>query len=403
MAQPTVEINQLNGQLGREPVNLDGIAALVVTVPTAPTGLALLTEQTIFQLSDAEDLGIDADFDNDNNCLCYIHIKNFYESAGNGAELHIMLVDDAITLDALLLNSNDYAKKLLVDNNGRIRLLAVAANNDAAYVKNTADGFDDKVFAAITNAKALVDAERDVYRYLSVMIEGRGFTGVAADARNLRGSTEFNANRVSVFIGADHNISDNRAAYNDYAAVGLMLGRAAAISVQQNIGRVKTGSVFTGNAGLSSNGLLKTVTETDLDVLNDKGYTFLRQHTGIDGFYFNDSATSAPIDDDYAYLEDGRVMDKASRIARQVYTNELLDDIELNDNGTLSAAVVKYFQSVIQTSIASQMAGEISNVTAFADPSQNVASTDQIKVSIEITRIGKARKIVAEIGFTPPT
>ena len=65
-------------------------------------------------------------------------------------------------------------------------------------------------------------------------------------------------------------------------------------------------------------------------------------------------------------------------------------------------SVINYFQSLLETTIGAQMAGEISNVDVFADPKQNVVSTDQIKVQVNITKRGQAKAITVDLGFTPP-
>ena len=47
-----------------------------------------------------------------------------------------------------------------------------------------------------------------------------------------------------------------------------------------------------------------------------------------------------------------------------------------------------------------QIDGEISGYQTLIDPNQNVLSTGQIVLTVEIVPIGVARKIVINIGFT---
>ena len=163
---PNVDVEQQNGKLGRVAVNLDGIAALVLT-GVAATGLALNTEATIFSPEDAEALGIDSTYDANGGdpILVYQHIVDFYEAAGRGSELHIMIAARANTLTNLVDKTNAFAKKILADNKGRVKLVGIARSPVTPYAPVVSEGLDDDVFTAVTKAKELRAEEEEVYRY----------------------------------------------------------------------------------------------------------------------------------------------------------------------------------------------------------------------------------------------
>ena len=72
----------------------------------------------------------------------------------------------------------------------------------------------------------------------------------------------------------------------------------------------------------------------------------------------------------------------------------------LNEDGTLANSTVAYLKSqavVITDNMVRN--SEASAIGVNINPNQNVASTSQIVVSINIVPIGVARNIVVNIGF----
>ena len=405
MSLPSVKINQGNGNLGRSSTNLDGVAALVLGA-VAPTGVGAAVLGTAFalnSLAEAEAVGIIPEYDADNNVRVWGHIADFYQE-GDGPELHVLLVSQATTLAQMLDKTQSFAAKLLRDQAGRIKLLAVARNPaTGAAAPTITDGLDADVTAAIAKAKELRQAEFEQYRYSSFIVEGRSFSGNTASVKDLRAVDGPNANRVSVCLAAEPSIS---AIYPGYAAVGLLLGRAARIPVQRNVGRVKDGAITDVlNAGLSNGLPVSAYSEAQLTALNDKGYIFLRKHVAKDGFFFNDDHTATVLSDDYSSLARGRVIDKASKLVYLTYVEDLLDEVEVDSRtGQLPVSVIKSYQSDAETAIENAMVtqGELSGVSVVVNSSQNVLATDQITTTVYLTPKGTARQIVANLNFSNP-
>ncbi|WP_318546303.1 DUF2586 family protein [Flavobacterium columnare] len=59
--------------------------------------------------------------------------------------------------------------------------------------------------------------------------------------------------------------------------------------------------------------LLGDLTPAQIQSINDKGYLFPIKHIGYAGTYMNDSFTCSALDNDYAYIENNRTIDKAMR------------------------------------------------------------------------------------------
>lgn len=406
MGLPKATTKLSNGNLGRVAPSTDGISGLIVSGVAVGGQFALGDILGPFKsLQDAIDKGITEAYDTTNTCMAHQHIKDFYEQAGNGTELYVMVVAKTLVMTDMCDKALTHAKKLLSQTGGKIKLLGVTRIPDGAYTPSYEDQFEADLWTAVAKAKALIAEEFLLYRPVSIMLEGRNFQGNASSSKDLRDASETDANRVHVVVGNDNDVATSAAHKNKYAAVGLALGRAAKIPVHRNLGRVKDGEVGVLNAGFSNGAKYNTLTETNLDTLNDHGYIFLREHTQKAGYYFNDDHAACPLTDDYAQLSLGRTMDKAARITRQVYVNELLDEVQIDPvSGKMAVSSIKHYQGIVEEEINTNMTanGEIVAVTAYVDPDQNVLSTSKIQTQINIIPKATGREIEATLAYENP-
>ncbi len=397
---PNVIINQTNGNLGRVGVAEDGTSLLIGSGVAVSGKFALGDVLGPFtSIEDVETAGITALYDSTNDCLMHQHASDFYLGAGNGVKLYIMVVANTVTMTQMADKTLTHVAKALSQAEGAIKLVAISRIPDT--IGTIADQFETDIVTAVTKAQELVASEFAApnHRPISVLIEGRNFGGTASSAKDFRTMA---ANRVSVVISQDADVAAKDAAYAKYANVGYALGVLAGLPVQRNIGRVKNGALTIGSAALSSGSLIKNVSAADQESLNAKGMIFIKKHVGKDGFFFNDDHTCCPLTDDYAFITSGRVMDKVSRIARTVYIEDLLDEIEIDaETGRLPVSTCKGFQASVESQVNAQMTalGELAGISAFVDPAQNVQSTDKLSVNISIVKLGTARQIEAELGF----
>jgi len=139
-------------------------------------------------------------------------------------------------------------------------------------------------------------------------------------------------------------------------------------------------------------------------MMHDKGYIVVRTITGYSGYYFSDDPMAAKSNDDYRFMARGRVIDKAGILAYITYIEELHDEIIVNADGTLDAGQVKYLEGKIEELIDDTMIAnrEISGVTAYINPSQNVLSTNQTIVVLKLRPVGYNSDIIVELGFENP-
>lgn len=389
MALPNIDINIGNGALGLTVPTNDALTGMIVQ-GIAPTGLALLTPTLLTSLQDAVDLGIDEAYDSTNSLVSYKAIKEFYEEAGTGSQLWIMVVGQAISMETVFDKTEaDYVLKLLNAAGGGIRILTMVRNPAAGYAPTVALGVDSDVTAAIVKAQSLAEEYVKQYKPFRVVLPAYGYSGVASDLEDLKTRSD---NRVAVMVG------DTETGLN--AAIGVLAGRLASVPVMRNVGRVKSGSLPVLSAYVATETV--EVAAGDVEVIHDKGYITFRTHIGKAGYFFSDDPTATSSTDDYSSLSNGRVLDKAIYLAYTTYVDELLDEILIDPStGQIATVQAKALQQLVETVINTSMTAnnEISGVSAEVDPNQNVLSTGMVCVKLRLTTVGYKRIIKIDLGF----
>ena len=385
---PRVKINYLNGLLGTVPDNQDGLLGMLVLGATAvSTTFVLGTPYRLVRPEDLSALGITST----NNARIVDLVKQFYAEAEEGTPVYLIGLA-ATAMTTVLDVDNGPMKAILQQLNGSLRGLIVASASTASVT--VTDGLDPDVLTAMPKAQALAEwAADNLYAPIFVILEGRHFES-AADAPDLKSLAY---NRVGVFIGDVVASSIN-------AAVGTLAGLVASIPVQRNIGRVASGSLAPVAMYIGANKV--DVAMSVVDALYAKGYICPRIYTGLSGYYMVDDPLAVAGTDDYAHLTARRTVDKAARIAYVTMLQFLLDEIEVNTDGTMQPAVLKSWQAAVEDAINNQMtaAGELSAVDGsgckfFIDPAQNVLSTSKVEGTLKVRPFGYAREITVNIGF----
>lgn len=388
--RPSIDIQLGNGGIGSLPVVADGVCGLILQ-GIAASGLALSTANVVTSLAQAEAKGLTAAYDTTNSCRVYAAIKEFYATAGEGAELWLWLVSKTLTVEQVFDVANNHAKGLLNAANGRIRLLGMVRSPDVGYTPNiTANKIDLDIINALPKAQALATQFATGYKPVRILLEAYAYTGDEAGLKDLKTYTH---NRVALVLGRSSDMPIAN------ALVPTALGRLSRIPVQRKLARVRDGALPL-SSGLLYN---KTVEELGaiLDTVHDKGYITLTNYVDKSGYYFTDDPTATAATDDYNTIARGRVIDKAIRIAYAVYIEEIQDEIELDAAGKMEGAKATYYESILNRAIGTAMVAEkeISAVVTKVDPNQNVLATDKFTVGIEITSVAYAKNIKITLGF----
>jgi len=407
--RPTTTITKRNGSLGRRANNTDAVFGLVLTAPLIAGGMQNGVVYPMKSIRDAIAIGITALYDTTNNVLVYHHINRFFTRNPN-AFLYFLSAPQTAKLADLVDVAQNYAPKLLREQAGKVKFLGVARNPAAGYTPVLANGLDSDVLAAVANAQALYTSEFGQFRYADFLIEGRSFNGTAAAAKDLR--TLLSPN-VSVTIVADPAISGANAAYAGYAAVGDVLGIISQAAVSQDPGELTPAFNLNNNglgmfltAGLSSNADIHTYAAADLDLLNDKGYICPDVVAGLDGFYLNDSHTcSALLNNDYAYIENNRTIEKMIFLARTAILPKVKSRLKIDpSNGQLLAEECKAIETIGKSALQGMVTdGDLSGgVDCYVEPEQDLLSGADLQIEISAVPISIGRQIAIGIGFSNP-
>ena len=393
MELPRVKIRFLNGQLSIVGESADGLMGLIIGV-SQNSGLRGKAK-TITSLSDLKNELHLTEADDD---ALFEQVDLFYKEAEPGTKLVIYGVDpDKSATD--ICDPDEETQSLLHLahlTNGKLRGVGIAFVNQAIVDEGDYDIADDVVSALPAAQTTAEKITNELYAPLFVVIDGYLFYR----PNNLFPLTDKDYNRVSVLIGASQEYTPT-----SQSIMGTLLGRISKIPVQRNIGRVKDGPLNIDQITLYVYELEEK--PTWVSEIYEKGYIVPRKYIGRSGFYFADDWMACDASDDYAHLTARRVIDKAYRIVYDTLLEQLLDELELNSDGTLQHAVVKSWQQMVENAINRSMTvnGELSSdedgsgCVCYINPAQDVVATSKIEVSVKVRPHGYARYIDVNLGF----
>ena len=375
----------MNGQLGAVAESRDGLLALVLLGAASVNGkFETGKPYIIYGPSSLDDLGVTES----NNARLVELVREFYTAAPEGTPLYIAGFTGSMT--EFCNKDTGSLVKLVEQLKGDIRGIVLAGTATDEATEGIADDVIDAVPIAQLAAEHCADA---LYAPVFVILEGRSFESAA----DLPDMTKSNYNRVAIMVGDTKKDSKD-------AAVGLLAGRIASAPIQRNIAAVIDGALAV--SGLYLDDKLIDESMDAVRTAHDKGYLVPRIHMGRAGYYFADDTMCCAKTDDYAHLTARRTIDKAARIAYDTLIDFLQTEVEVNDDGTLQAPVVKSWQAEVESAIDAQMtaSGELSAVggsgcRCLIDAMQDVRSTGQIVVSLSVRPFGYARDIVCKLGI----
>jgi len=375
-----VVINKLSGGLGRRTPEQDMVSGLLFSGVTTDeleadkvVLLASLEDAGAYGITESNDLGGQS---------VYYQIQQFFRMNPSG-DLYIMKTA-ATSYENIAGKAKDMQEKA----NGNIRQLAIIFAGETTTFAQT--------LAAVAAAQTQAKFAYEDYMPFEVILEGKGFS--SDDTTSLAG---LGAENVSVVIAMDVEKSEK---YPNSAAVGLALGAISKAKVSENIAWIEkfnlTGEGF-AKAGFVGGEEVKTL--GILGDLNEKRYIFARTHTGLPGVYFNDSATCTTGTSDFAYVENNRTINKATRLLRTALLPKLASPVLVDIDGKLPQSVSKSFEGLCRSALEGMIANqEVSAFDVYVDPKQNILATSELKVKAEITPVGTARKIMVDLGFKNP-
>jgi hypothetical protein len=419
MTLPDVKIVKGAGGLGRQVPTEDGISGLVIASAAIP-GIIYDTAYEIRSLRQLESMGLDAGYDTKYSSTLHYQVAEFFRMSPGGV-LFLWLADGTqagnSSLGGLLRPADGAAQRLLLAANGKIKQLAVSANPTTS---NNGSTFKGDIITAVSAAGLLAQREFDAHRPVVILLAGHNAPNSAAGLLDLPNLRAYSADAVAVVIGSDQTVVVNSDPTLNTAvvpgantltgtsgtpAIGTLLGTLSLAQVHENIGWVDKFNLSSGGAflkaGVANGQSGTTLLSTDYEALYEKGYIFAMQHTGYDGYFWNDSPTATAVTSDYAYLENSRTMNKAARVVRQALLPSLKGPLPLTADGKLQAQHIGELEAKSKMALTANMgrAGEISDCDVYIDPAQDVLATSVLDVQFSLIPVGSARQIVATIGF----
>lgn len=404
-------VNIRKGRIGSNKIDAgDSISGLVVT-SIKTDSLELNTPKVVYNLNDVKTLGITAEFDKQNNVHVHRHISEFYRQAGEGVELYILLVAQTKTLTQIC---DTEAKPLLLFAKGKIRQLAIAINIPEAENPIILNGLPTNVQNGIPKAQGLANWAFDKKMPCQIFLEGYAFSGDSASVADLRAIKYVNADKVSVFVGQDFDYASKQVSSHrkKFADVGTLLGVCSKAKVNQNVGNNEefnlTDSISKTwiEPGLSSN-TSNIEAEAHLQTLEDKGFLFGVEYTGLAGVRINNDHTCVEIivDQDNSTNEHsiayGRVNNKAIRALRSVYIPKVKTDWAINPKtGKLPPGVVVALEDLGDAVFENmKKRGEISYGKTTVDKDSDLLIEKVLKVGYNIVPKGAIGEIKGTINL----
>lgn len=391
----SVNITLANGGLGGTLQTNDGIAGLVLTGNPDTGGYATGEVVLVTGMATVAAAGITEE----DNPFAHRQLNDFYTAAGDGAQLYVMLVPDTMTIAEIALKTNaDGAIKLLNEADGAVKLLGIMTDDTAVDEPEIEDGLNGDIWTAAENLKQLAKDFFEAHKPFRGVIGATSYTGVAADLAAINSGTT--NNRVGILLG------DIQAAEDDElsaSCIGLLLGCAAALPVQRKVSRVRNGALPGVTEAYVGPHAAGTPT-AQLAVIAGKGYITFTTYANVAGWFFSGDPMATATTDDYSMLSRGRIIDKAHILAYTTFVQSVDDEVPINTDGTLDAGFCKWLEQQMLNQINNTMTvnREISSVSCYIDPEQNILSTNELRVVISIVPVAYATDIKITLGFSNP-
>ncbi len=389
---PGLEIKFDNGNAGTLNASPDGVFGLVAFA-TATSKFELATPYLITGMKDVATLKILPTLDNK---LLYDTLLEFYTEAGDGTNLWLMGMpnDDIVSWFTPNEAGDVPITKLLDTANGSISCLIPKTGKSISNEQLLEVMSKANIFAGdYTRTKFA-----PFFTILDLSISNLN------EMYSLPNLLEMSYNRVGVFIGQGHEQTGNIILGGNH----ILAGRLAKIQVHENAGKVRLGAVSNTKAFIAGH----PIEEVNVGYLHDKGYITFRTHVRKSGYFFTDDPLATGYDDDYHYITRRRVIDKAYKIAYDIAIHEVLTDIDIMPDGTISPLYAKLVEGKIVKAIYNLMTvrGELSvdksddknkGVRATMDLKRNVANTNRIEMTISVRPKGQNRYFDILLGYEP--
>ncbi len=223
----------LKGKLGQNVLGgEDSISGLIFTYTgqQAPSSLDNKVVYEIYTLSDIENLGITAAYDDAEAMSIYRDLIEFYRMAGEGTKLYLMGTEEKYA-DII---SGDAIEILLNESKGAVKQLAITGYKKA-QTGIFVNGLESEVYNNISTAQSKANKAFEEGRALQIILSAIQVSDYRT-LENFRDDDEDIYENISICIGG--NLPDTLGTY-EAPSTGTLLGTVALASVNENVGKVE--------------------------------------------------------------------------------------------------------------------------------------------------------------------
>ena len=338
--------------------------------------------------------------------IAYYHIAEFFRVAEAGSRLFVRAVADE-KYDGKF----EEVKQMQQHAAGAIRQVGVwvGHRNITADVPNLNKACEELAamnmpLSAVVayrltseELKALPNLGANVHPRVSVCIAQDG-GGLGAHLQKKEGADKVSITAIGACMGAiaRAKVHESIAWVEKQNMVSTMYSGAGFGKTAQSLARELD------VAALVDGTLMTDLLHTDLDVMSDKRYLFLRKHVGQAGSYWNDSFSADKPESDYGYIENNRIVDKAVRGIYKALLPHLSGPIRVDaSTGKISVGTITFLETLAEdTLVRMERDGELSGFKVIIDPNQSILGTSKLAVVVKLIPVGVLREIKVSIGFT---
>ena len=256
----------------------------------------------------------------------------------------------------------------------------------------------------VTKLQTQATAMEAVYKPLEILYLGN-FSAVS-DLTTLSQLHALTAQNVSPCFGQDGAETGYhlwKATAKSIGCLGTTLGTVSLAKVNESIAWIGKFNIADGEfetLAFANGTALNTLTDGQINAVDDKGYIFLKKHVGLDGSYFDNPYTAVAVISDYSRINFNRTINKAIRSLRTYILPTLASPLLVNTDGTLTEDVIAYYETLGQRALDIMVRnGELSGFTITINPAQNVISTSTLTIAVALLLVPSADVIVVNIGF----
>jgi len=262
---------------------------------------------------------------------------------------------------------------------------------------------------------------QDAFGYLTEIFD---YSKVSGDDTAPKIATAINAliNTSTATTGYSSTVAGAVVTVHPPAGMGSTLNGINVFVVRDPAGPTFTQTAFSGGVDAINNVVAATpesFSDTDLDTWNDKRYIFytVNEDPTSPGYIFSDDISLVNETSDYGTWSNNAVIGEAARISYATCYKLLKDDVDVDDNGRMGAAVETNIQQLIEDDITKQIGGSISAVSALFNPdtaefaalyaNANISTPNlnllqtggNVYVFVTVRPKGYAKNILVVLGF----